>query len=85
MSEPKKEMQKKRPGALWLMFYGRQRRGFPWLLFWIGVVVVLGALAFRLVGGPDVWRAVFPFFAVLLILVALVVAFVAPFIPRRRR
>lgn len=80
MSEPKK-----RPGALWMLFYGRQRRGFPWLLFWVGVVVLLGALAFRLVGGPDVWRAVFPIFSVVLIGLALVVALVAPFIPRKRR
>jgi hypothetical protein len=76
---------KKRPGALWLLFYGRQRRGFPWLLFWVGVAVLLGALTFRLVGGADTWRAAFPFFAVLLIVAAIVAAVVAPFIPRRRR
>ena len=68
-----------------MLFYGRQRRGFPWLLFWVGVVVLLGAVAFRLVGGPDVWRAVFPIFSVALIGLALVVALVAPFIPRKRR
>lgn len=80
MSEPKK-----RPGALWMLFYGRQRRGFPWLLFWVGVAVVLGALAFRLLGGPDPWRGAFAIFAVLLIVAALVAAIVAPFLPRRRR
>ena len=80
MSSPKK-----RPGALWLFFYGRQRRGFPWLLLWIGVGVVLGALVFRLVGGPDVWRAVFPIVVGVLLLASLVFAVVAAISPRRRR
>ena len=68
-----------------MMFYGRQRRGFPWLLFWVVIALVLGALAFRLGGGDEVWRAFFPIFAVALIGVALLAALVAPFIPRRRR
>ena len=75
---------KKRPGALWLFFYGRQRRGFPWLLMWVAVGVVLGALAFRLVGGPDVWRAVFPIVVGVLLLAALAFAIVAALWPRRR-
>jgi hypothetical protein len=80
VSEPKK-----RPGLLWLMFYGRQRRGFPWLLFWVGIGLLLGAVAFRVVGGPEVWLAVYPFFVGGLILCALVGAVVAAFLPRRRR
>ncbi len=76
---------KKKPGALWLFFYGRQRRGFPWLLMWVGVGAVLGAVAFRLVGGPDVWRAVFPVIVGALLLAALVFAVVAAIWPRRRR
>jgi hypothetical protein len=75
---------KKRPGALWLLFYGRQRRGFPWLLAWVAVGVLLGALTFRLVGGPDVSRAVFPIVASALILAALVMAVAAWLRPRRR-
>ena len=30
---------KKRPGLLWRFFYGRRRRGFPWLL--VGVLAAL--------------------------------------------
>jgi hypothetical protein len=82
VSEPQK---KKRPSALWLLFYGRQRRGFPWLLFWIGVGVLVGALTFRLVGGPELWRDVFPIFAGVLIVASLLLAVVAVLIPRRRR
>jgi hypothetical protein len=80
VSEPKK-----RPGALWMLFYGRQRRGFPWLLMWVVVAVVLGAVAFRLVGGPDAWRAVFPILVGALVLATLVLAVAASFWPRRRR
>jgi hypothetical protein len=76
---------KKRPGTLWMLFYGRQRRGFPWLLAWVGIVVLLGAVAFGLAGGPEGLRLVLAIFAVALIGLALVVAIVAPFIPRRRR
>jgi hypothetical protein len=68
-----------------MLFYGRQRRGFPWWVFVVGVGVVLGAVVLRLAGGPDAWRAVFAIAGVALIGVALVVAIVAPFIPRRRR
>jgi len=75
---------KKRPGPLWLMFYGRQRRGFPWLLAWVAVGVLLGALTFRLVGGPDVSRTVFPIVTGALIVAALVVAIAAWLRPRRR-
>lgn len=47
--------------------------------------MLLGAIAFRLVGGPEMWLAVYPFFVVGLILCALVAAVVAAFLPRRRR
>ena len=80
MSEPKK-----RPGALWMLFYGRQRRGFPWLLMWVGLAVLLGAVAFRVVGGPDAWRTVFPIFVGVLVIAALVLAVAASLRPRRRR
>jgi hypothetical protein len=34
---------RRRPGRLWLLFYGRQRRGFPGLLVAVlGLSVVLG-------------------------------------------
>jgi hypothetical protein len=80
MSEPKK-----RPGALWLFFYGRRRRGFPWLLASVGFGVLLASLSFGLVAGPDVSRAAFPIFFGLLILGALVFAIAAWLRPRSRR
>src|SRR4029077_15542913 len=52
-SEPKK-----RPGALWLLFYGRRRRGFPWLLAGVLAAIVLFALVFAIPGGAGVSRAV---------------------------
>ena len=80
MSEPKK-----RPSALWLMFYGRRRRGFPWLLAWVGLAVLAAALSFALVAGPDLSRAAFPIFFGLLILGAIVFAIAAWLRPRKRR
>ena len=80
MREPKK-----RPGLLWMAFYGRQRRGFPWLLFWVATSVVLGALTFRLVGSADVLRSIYPILAGGLILAALALALAAWLRPRRRR
>lgn len=80
MSEPKK-----RPGALWLLFYGRRRRGFPWLLACVVLVVVLAALSFSLVPGADLSRAAFPIFFGLLIAGAIVFAVVAWLRPRKRR
>ena len=36
-------MSRRRPGRLWLFFYGRRRRGFPGLLVAVlGLAVVLG-------------------------------------------
>ena len=70
MSEPKK-----RPGPLWHLFYGRQRRGFPWLLVVVLVAILALALSFAVPGGA------FGF----LILCALVAAIVAALRPRRRR
>jgi hypothetical protein len=80
VSEPKK-----RPGPLWLFFYGRRRRGFPWLAAWVGVAIVVGALTFRLLGGPDVSRAVFPILVGALLVAALFFAVAAWLRPRRRR
>ena len=79
MSSPKK-----RPGALWLLFYGRRRRGFPWLLAGMAAAVVLLALTFAIPGGPDAWRSAAPFLFGLLLMGALVAAVVAALRPRRR-
>jgi hypothetical protein len=51
---------KKRPGPLWLLFYGRQRRGFPWLLVVLVVTIIALSLSFAIPGGADMWRAVAP-------------------------
>ena len=80
MSEPKK-----RPGALWLFFYGRQRRGFPWLLVIVFIAIIALAITFAIPGGADMWRTVAPFAFGFLILGALVAAIVAALRPRRRR
>ena len=80
MSEPKK-----RPGRLWLFFYGRQRRGFPWLLVGLAVAIFALALSFAIPGWADYSRAVAPVVFGLLIVGALVAAIAAAFRPRRRR
>jgi uncharacterized membrane protein len=80
VSEPKK-----RPGRLWLLFYGRQRRGFPWLLVGLVVVVAALALSFAVPGWAEMWRTVVPVVFGLLIVAALVAAIAAAFRPRRRR
>lgn len=75
---------KKRPGRLWLFFYGRPRRGFPWLLVAIVAAVVLLAAVFALPGGADVSRTIAAAFFGLLLVGALVFAVVAVLRPRRR-
>jgi hypothetical protein len=75
---------KKRPGPLWLLFYGRQRRGVPWLLIVVIVSVVLLALTFALPGAADMWRSVAPVILGVLLLVAIVAAIAAMLRPRRR-
>jgi hypothetical protein len=76
---------KKRPGLLWLLFYGRQRRGFPWLLVAMTGAIVVLALSFGIPGGADLWRAVAPVAIGFLILCALVAAIIAVIRPRKRR
>jgi hypothetical protein len=82
-------MSRRRPGHLWLFFYGRKRRGFPGLL--VGLVaaaLVLGAL-FGLPHGADLSRLAILVTIAALVLVILaslalvVVALVRP--PRRGR
>ena len=80
MNEPPK----KRPGRLWLAFYGRRRRGFPWLLVGVFVAVLVLALAFAIPGGVDFSRGLAAALFGLLLVVAIVGAIVAAFRPRRR-
>jgi hypothetical protein len=69
---------------LWMLFYGRRRRGFPWLL--LAVLVVVGALAlvFAIPGGADVSRTLAALLVALVLAGAVVAAIVAVFFPRRR-
>ncbi len=75
---------KKRPGRLWLLFYGRQRRGVPWLLLAVLIGTVLLALTFALPGGAEMWRSVAPVLIGVLLLAAIVAAIAAMLRPRRR-
>jgi Na+/melibiose symporter-like transporter len=75
---------KKRPGPLWLLFYGRRRRGVPWLLIAVIVSVVLLALTFAVPGAADMWRSVAPIILGVLFLVAIAAALAAMLRPRRR-
>ena len=75
---------KKRPGPLWLLFYGRQRRGVPWLLIAVILGVLLLALTFALPGAADMWRSVAPVILGVLLVVAIVAAIAAMLRPRRR-
>ncbi len=75
---------KKRPGPLWLLFYGRQRRGVPWLLIAVIVSVLVLGLTFAVPGGADMWRSVAPVILGVLLLVAIVAAIAAMLRPRRR-
>jgi Na+/melibiose symporter-like transporter len=76
---------KKRPGALWMLFYGRRRRGFPWLLAGVLLAVLVLALLFAIPGGPGLsWRVAAVLFG-LLVVGALAFAVLAVVRPRRRR
>ena len=76
---------KKRPGALWMLFYGRRRRGFPWLLAGVLLAVVLLALLFAVPGGAAAsWLVAIALFGFLLV-GALVFAVLAVLLPRGRR
>ena len=77
--------QRKRPGRIWMFFYGRPRRGIPWLLVGIVVAIVVLSLTFAIPGGAEAWRTLAPAFLVVLIAGAIVAAFAVIRHPRRRR
>lgn len=74
---------KKRPGFFWLLFYGRQRRGVPYLLIGVFLAVFVFALLFALPGGDSLSRGLFIGFFV--VSVPLAILLVAWFSLRRRR
>lgn len=80
MSEPKK-----RPSWLWLAFYGRRRRGFPWLLAGVLGAVLVFALFFAIPGGSDISRLIAGVVFGLLIVGSVGLAIAAVLFPRRRR
>jgi peptidoglycan/LPS O-acetylase OafA/YrhL len=47
---------RRRPGRLWLFFYGRKRRGFPGLLLGLVAGALLLGLVYGLPGGADLSR-----------------------------
>ena len=75
---------KDRPGFWWMLFYGRPRRGFPWLLAAVLAAAVLFGLVFAVPGGADVSRVGAAVLFGILLLGALVLAVVAIWRPRRR-
>ncbi|HEY8642451.1 MAG TPA: hypothetical protein VIO84_06740 [Candidatus Dormibacteraeota bacterium] len=79
---------RRRPGRLWLFFYGRRRRGFPGLLVALLVLAVVLGLAYGLPGGADLSRLAMVVTAgalVLLIVAALILVAFAWLRPRGRR
>ena len=80
----------RRPGRLWLLFWGRKRRGFPGLLVGLVVAAVALGLLYGVPGGADLSRwALVLAIAVLLIailasLALVVVAAIRPPLGRRR-
>lgn len=68
-----------------MLFYGRRRRGFPWLLAGVLLAVLVLALLFAIPGGPEVsWIFAAALFG-LLVVGALAFAVLAVLRPRRRR
>ena len=49
-------MSRRRPGRLWLFFYGRKRRGFPGLLVVLVAAALLLGLVYGVPGGADLSR-----------------------------
>jgi len=75
---------RKRPGFWWLLFYGRRRRGFPWLFVVLIAAILAFALLFAIPGAADASRALGAAMFGLLFVGALVLAVVAVLRPRRR-
>ena len=80
MSDPSK----KKPGPLWMFFYGRRRRGFPWLLAGIFAAALVFGFLFAIPGGADFSRGVAAALFGLVLAAAIVLAVVAVLRPRRR-
>ena len=75
---------KKRPGRLWLFFYGRPRRGFPWLLVGVLLAVLVFGLLFAIPGGSDLSRTLGGVALGLLLVGGAGFVILVAFFPRRR-
>lgn len=75
---------KKRPGRLWLFFYGRPRRGFPWLLVGVLLAVLVFGLLFAIPGGSDLSRTLGGVALGLLLVGGAGFVVLVAFFPRRR-
>ena len=84
MSESEKPTETKRPSFWWLLFYGRRRRGFPWLFAAIVVAALAFGAVFALPGGVDFSRGAATAVFVLAFVGAIALAVVAVVRPRRR-
>jgi peptidoglycan/LPS O-acetylase OafA/YrhL len=62
----------RKPGRLWLFFWGRKRRGFPGLLVGLLLAAILLGLLYGLPGGADLSRSAI--FVTISVLVLLIVA-----------
>ena len=68
-----------------MLFYGRRRRGFPWLLAGVLLAVLVLALLFAIPGGSGLsWTVAVVLFG-FLVVGALAFAVLAVVRPRRRR
>ena len=67
-----------------MLFYGRRRGGFPWLLAAVFATVAVFALVFALPGGADVSRVIAAGVFGFLIVGAVAFAIFAVWRPRRR-
>jgi peptidoglycan/LPS O-acetylase OafA/YrhL len=88
MNEKESRAPRRRPGRLWLFFWGRKRRGFPGLLVAIVVIVLVLAGLYGVPGGVDLsrwWYALSFIALVLLILGSIVLALLGLFRPPRGR
>ena len=65
-------MSKRRPGRLWLFFYGRKRRGFPGLLVALIVAALALGAVYGLPNGADISR-----FAIVISVTALALVILA--------
>ena len=79
---------RRRPGRLWLLFWGRKRRGFPGLLVGLLVAAVVLGLLYGVPGGADLsrWALVLAIAVlVIAILASLALVVVAAILPPGRR